>query len=388
MKDKGLLMLPGPTTVPPGVLQEMSTPMINHRGEEFSQLFAQVVQGLREILQTASSDILLFPAAGTGAMEAVIVNLFSPGDKVLVGDAGVFGARFAAIARNFGLDVETIRVERGADISPDMIENRLSRDKGKNIRAVIVTHNETSTGVTNNIRDISRARGNHPALLVVDAVSSLGALDLQMDNWDIDAVLCGSQKALMVPPGLAVVALRSRAWERVENSAMSKYYWDFELAKKYGKKGQTPYTPAISQLFALRRALAMIEREGLQQVFKRHSLLGRAARAGIKQMGLKLFAREEAASDTVTAFCVSREIGGDTLRMVLLERYGLTVAGGQQELKNKILRIGHLGFVGPLDIIAALGALEMSLAECGYNIELGRGVGAAQKIILEGGNVK
>ncbi|MGI5839430.1 MAG: pyridoxal-phosphate-dependent aminotransferase family protein [bacterium] len=376
---KELLMLPGPTMLPPAVRQAATGPMINHRGKAFADLFRTVTAGLQSILRT-EKEVLIFPAAGTGAMEAVIVNLFSPGDKVLVVEAGVFGSRFGRIAQTYGLAVETVPVEWGQAVNPDVIGERLNRDRTRAIKAVIITQNETSTGVTQDIRAVSAGRGRHPALLIVDAVSSLGAVELAADAWNIDVVLAGSQKALMTPPGLAFICLGDRAWAAAESASLPRYYWDLKAARAAAAKGQTPYTPAVSLLYGLQRALTMIAAEGVENVYRRHALLGRAIRAAVAAMGLELFADQRCASDTVTAVRVPEGVGVRELRQTLDAEFGVTVAGGQQALANKIIRIGHLGYVSLLDIVATAAALEMALARHAFAVSFGAGVGAAQKI--------
>lgn len=378
---KNWLMLPGPTMLPPGVRQAMAGPMINHRGKEFSALLRTTTAGLQSILRT-EKDVLIFPAAGTGAMEAVIVNLFSPGDKVLVVEAGVFGSRFGRIAQAFGLTVETVPVEWGRAAAPETIGERLARDRGQDIKAVIITHNETSTGVTQDIRAVGAACGRHPALFIVDAVSSLGAIELEADEWNVDVVLAGSQKALMAPPGLSIVCLGARAWKAAEQACLPRYYWDFRAAKTAAEKGQTPYTPAISLIYGLQKALELIAAEGMERVYRRHIQLGRAARAAVEAMGLQLFADKRCASDTVTAVRVPEGIIAGELRQVLATEHGVIVAGGQQALADTIIRIGHLGYVSPLDIVATVAALEMALACLGFPVSFGAGPGAAQKIFV------
>jgi len=380
MMKKEILMLPGPTMLPSEVLQAMAGPMINHRGKEFAALLRTITGGLQAVLRT-EKDVLIFPAAGTGAMEAVLVNLFSPGDKVLAVDAGVFGNRFGRMAQTFGLTVETLPVEWGRAVAPEAIAERLARDRDGTIKAVIVTHNETSTGVTQDVKAVGAARGRHPALLIVDAVSSLGAVELATDEWNIDVVLSGSQKALMTPPGLALVCLGERAWAAAEQARLPRYYWDLRAAKAAAEKGQTPYTPALSLLYGLQKALELIETEGRENIYRRHARIGRAARAAVQAMGLQLFADERCASDTVTAVRVPAGITVKDLRQVLQAEYGVIVAGGQQALADTIIRIGHLGYVSPLDLAATIAALEMALARLGSPVVFGAGVGAAQKIL-------
>lgn len=383
MKEKDYLMIPGPTYVAPRVLRALSAPMINHRGPEFAALFVEVTGGVKRVFRT-ENDVLIFPAAGTGGMEAAVTNLLSPGDHVLVGVMGVFGQRFAGIARAFGAEVEEIAVEWGKAVQPEEIRRRLERNPG--IKAVIVTHNETSTGVSLDLQGVAGVVREYPALLVVDAVSSLGALPLFADEWGIDVVVAGSQKALMIPPGLALVSVSPAAWEAHASARMPRFYWDFSACRKSAEKSQNPYTPAVSLWYALRESLEMIEEEGLDNIYRRHALLGAMARAGVRALGLELLVEDEkAASNTVTAVKAPAGIEVKPLRKVMQDRFGVTIAGGQARLEGKIFRIGHLGAVRPMDVVATIAALEMSLRELDYPVELGAGVAAAQKVWLEGG---
>ncbi|MCX7779937.1 MAG: alanine--glyoxylate aminotransferase family protein [Negativicutes bacterium] len=378
---KNYLMVPGPTTVPERVLQAMQRPVINHRGQQYETMLRDITAGLKRLFNTRH-DVLAFPAAGTGTMEAAIVNLLSPGDKVLVVSVGVFGDRFAEIAARFGAAVEKLDFAWGEAACPQKLAARLAADAGHEIKAVFITQNETSTGVVNDIKALAAARGSHPALFIVDTVSSLGATEFFMDEWGIDAACAGSQKALMIPPGLAFLAMNERAWAACEKSAMPKFYWDAQAAKKSLAKWQNPYTPPVSLLFGLAEALKMIEEEGAANIFARHRLIAKALRAGLRAMGLRLLAGDAAASAGVTAVCAPEGIAVKDIRKVMRERYGITLAGGQKKLEDKIFRIGHLGYVAVTDILVTLSALEMALTELGMSLELGAGVRAAQQVIL------
>ena len=384
MLKKEFLMVPGPTAVPERVLQAMQRPVINHRGKQYETMFAGISAKLQQIFQTRH-PVLTFPAAGTGVMEAAIVNLLSPGDKVLSVSVGVFGDRFADVAAKFGAEVERVTVPWGEAACADALRARLERDTAHEIKAVLLTHNETSTGVTNDIKKLAAARGNHPALLVVDAVSSLGATELRMDEWELDVVVTGSQKALMIPPGLAFLAMNERAWAAYETSTLPKYYWDAGEARKFLLKGQNPYTPPVSLLFGLEEALAMIEEEGLATVFARHIVLANALRAGLAALDLTLLAKGEAASCGVTAVCCPEGIEAKELQKRMREKFGITLSGGQKKLEGRIFRIGHLGYVAATDILVTLAALEMVLTELGAPVTLGAGVSAAQRVLLEVG---
>ena len=383
-QEKQYLHLPGPTPVPPRVLRALSEPMINHRGPEFKELFEEITVGVQKTFKT-QNKVLIFPAAGTGGMEAAIVNFISPGEKVLVASIGVFGNRFAEIAGRFGVQVEKIEFEWGTAIGAEQIATRLQADRDKEIKAVIVTHNETSTGVTNDLVAVRQAIGNHPALLIVDAVSSMGAVDLRTDEWDLDVVVTGAQKAYMIPPGLAFVSVSARAWEVAAKCTNYKYYWDLVSAQKYSEKSQTPYTPALPQLTGLRESLKMIHAEGLEQTFRRHALMRDMTRAAMRALGLSLLAPDEVASPALTAVFAPEGLEANRLRKIAREKYNVILAGGQQKLDNRIFRVGHLGWVQPLDIIAVVAAIEMVLLDGGYQIELGSGVRAAQKVWLDRG---
>ena len=361
------LRIPGPTPVPSRVLRAMSKPMINHRGPEFAELLNEISTGLKQVYQTLN-DIVIYPASGTGAMEAAITNCLSPGDKILSASCGVFGDRFTEIAQAFGANVEVIKSPPGKAVDPKEIAQKLEDDNKLEIKAVLVTHNETSTGVTNDLEAIAKAAGNHPCLLIVDAISSLGAIDLQTDNWKIDLVVSASQKALMCPPGLAFVSVSGKAWN--SKGKMPNYYWSFESAKKYLQKGQTPYTPAVSQFYALKESLRIIKEEGLENIFERHKRLASAFRAGVKAMGLELFAQENP-SDVITAIKVPFDVDVSKLISTMRKKYGIILAGGQKDLQGKIFRVGHVGYVSELDILETLSALQIALNECGHRTESG-----------------
>jgi aspartate aminotransferase-like enzyme len=379
-QEKQYLQLAGPTAVPPQVLRALSQPMINHRGSEFNKLYEEVTLGVQKTFKTENS-VLIFPAAGTGGMEAAIVNFISPGEKVLVASIGVFGNRFAEIATRFGVQVDKIDFEWGSAVNAEKITERLLADRDQEIKAVIVTHNETSTGVTNDLQAVRKAMGEHPALLIVDAVSSLGAVDLRTDEWGLDVVVTGAQKAFMLPPGLAFISVSDRAWEVAKKCTNYKYYWDLVSAKKYLDKWQTPYTPAISLLAGLRESLKLMHGEGLEPVFARHVRMRDMTRAAMRRLGLKFLAGDEVASTAVTAIFSPENIEANMLRKVINSKYNVILAGGQQKLDNKIFRVGHLGWVQPLDIIATVAAIEMALMDCGYDLELGSGVQAAQNVL-------
>lgn len=383
MLKKPCLMIPGPTNVPDRVLQAMHRPLINHRGPEYEAMFQRISLALGRVFQT-NQPVLVYPSAGTGMMEAAIVNVLSPGDKVLAVSIGVFGDRLAEIATRFGMIVEKIDVPWGHMADPQVLASRLAADNQHEIKAVLITHNETSTGVTNNLQALAAVCSGHPALLIVDAVSSLGAVELKMDEWQLDVVFTGAQKALMLPPGLGFLALSKKAWQAQAVSTSPKYYWDAVLLKKALAKWQNPYTPAVSLLYGLAESLTIIEEEGLAAIFRRHELIGQAIRAGVEALGLRLFAEQAAASNTVTAVVAPKGIEAKKIQKYMREVQGITLAGGQKQLENKIFRIGHLGYVVPTDGLLIIAALEMTLMALGMACPQGKGVTAVQDVLLQG----
>ncbi|NMA95543.1 MAG: alanine--glyoxylate aminotransferase family protein [Clostridiales bacterium] len=378
-RDK-LLMTPGPTNIPYKVREAMSRPMIHHRTEEFGFYFNQMNKGLKMVFQT-ENPVLTLASSGTGAMEASITNVFSPGDKVLIANGGVFGDRLVKIADRFGLDVVTMDIPWGQEVTGDDIEAILSSEKGEGIKGVLITHNETSTGVTNDIESIGNLLKDRDCLLIVDAISSLGGIDLQTDNWGVDIVIAGSQKAFMLPPGLAFVSVSQRAWAAVEKSTFPKFYFDFSAYRESLEKNTTPYTPAATLIIGASESLKMIKEQGLENIFARHENLAKACRAAVKALGLELFASENAASNLITSIKSPNEIDIERVRSILNLDYDIMVAGGQQHLKGKILRIGHMGYVDGFDLIKTLSALERALIKTGYDIELGTAVSAAQAVL-------
>jgi aspartate aminotransferase-like enzyme len=311
-----------------------------------------------------------------------VSNFVSPGDRVLVVSIGAFGDRFAQIAQRFGAQVEKLEFAWGTAADPAALADRIRADVNQEIRAVFVTHNETSTGVTNDIPALRAAVGGHPALFIVDAVSSLGAMPLETDNWNLDVVVAGSQKSFMIPPGLSFVCVSSRAWDVAAKCTNARFYWDLGKAREMAAKGQTPFTPAIPQVAALVESLRMIRAEGLPGIFTRHRKLREMTRQAVRALGLELLATDAVASAAVTSVLPPAGLEANALRKTLLERFNVVVAGGQGKLDNKIFRIGHLGYIQGLDIIAVIAALEMTLDICGHKVELGSGVRAAQEVAL------
>jgi len=337
--------------------------MINHRGGEFKEILYRVTERLKEFFQT-KNDVLLLTSSGTGGLEAAVVNTLSPGQKVLGVCSGVFGERFAEIAEKFGAEVKRLDFPWGKPADPQAVAQAL--DANPEIEAVLVTHNETSTGVTNDLASIAPVVKGRGKLLLVDAISSLGCIDLQTDAWGCDVVVTASQKGWMVPPGLAFVSVSQEAWEAHRRSRMPRFYWDFSLAKKYFEIGQTPWTPAISVFYALDTSLDLMAQEGLANIFSRHARVGQRTREGVKSLGLSLFAEESHASNTVTAVKLPEGIDGAKLLRKMREEHGIVLAGGQRELSGKIFRIGHLGWVTEQDIEVVLEKLKLTLTELGF----------------------
>ena len=358
------LRIPGPTPIPDEILNVLSRQMINHRGPEFAELIRRMTDILKEIFQT-KGDVLILTGSGTGGMEAAIVNTLSPGDKVLVVSNGFFGERFADIAEIYGAQVERLRFEWGSAADPEAVRQALAKDPG--VKAVLVTHNETSTGVTNDLAAISNVVKEFEKLLLVDAISGLGAIDLPADAWGCDVVITASQKGWMVPPGLAMVSVSEKAWQAQAEARMPKYYWDFAKAKQFlDEKGQTPWTPAISMFFALAAALELFQQEGLQNILARHARVGNKAREMVKSLGLSLFPQDRCASNTVTAVKASEGLDVKKLLGILREEHDVVLSGGQQRLEGKIFRIGHLGYVSEEDMEAVGQALRIALPQAGF----------------------
>ncbi len=363
------LRIPGPTPCPPDVLEAVARPMINHRGRLFADLIQRVSGRLREFFQT-KGDILILTGSGTGGMEAAVVNTLSPGEKVLAVSIGEFGRRFAAIARAYGAQVMPLDYEPGQAAQPEDIRRALGEDP--DIVAVLVTHNETSTGVTNPLREMAQAVREFDRLLLVDGVSSVGSIPVETDAWGLDVVISGSQKGWMVPPGLAFLSLSERAWQAQQRARMPRFYWDLAKHRDSLAKGQTPWTPALSVLFGLEVALERMAREGLEAIFARHAGLGQMVRDGVKALGLELLADERFASNTVTAVKMPPGIEAKALTRLLEEEFDVVLAGGQGNLAGKIFRIGHLGWVTEEDIRQTLTALERALPRLGYALPVYR----------------
>ncbi|MEQ9549453.1 MAG: alanine--glyoxylate aminotransferase family protein [Coleofasciculus sp. G3-WIS-01] len=383
MDNKLMLMIPGPTPVPEQVLLALAKHPIGHRSGEFSAIMAEVTQNLQWLHQT-QNDVLVLTVSGTGAMEAGIINFLSPGDRVLVGTNGKFGDRWAKMSAAFGLEVETITAPWGQPLDPEQFRQKLVADTDKTIKAVIVTHSETSTGVLNDLETINRYVKEHgQALIIVDAVTSLGAVSLPIDQWGIDVVASGAQKGYMVPPGLGFVCVSDKAWQAYETAKLPRFYLDLGVYRKAAKKNSNPFTPPVNLVVGLQTALRMMQAEGLDNIFARHQRLMQATRAAMEALSLPLFAPDIAASPAVTAVAPV-SIEAEQIRGVMKKRFDISLAGGQDHLKGKIFRIGHLGFVCDRDILAAIGALEATLRELGYeSMTPGAGVSAAARVLTE-----
>ena len=357
------LRIPGPTPIPEDVLQVLSRQMINHRGPEFQQLLLDATNKLKQLFQT-KNDVFLLTASGTGGLEAAIVNSLSPGDKVLSVTVGVFGERFGTIAEQFGAEVIPLRFEWGKAADADAVRKALQADP--KIKAVLVTHNETSTGITNDLGAISRAVKEFDKLLLVDAISSLGSINVPVDEWQCDVTVTGSQKGWMAPPGMAMVCISQKGWQAHANAKMPRFYWDFSKAKSYLEKEQTPWTPAVTIVFAFSVALDKMLKEGLDNVIARHARVAQTARDGVKSLGLSLFADERYASNTVTAIAAPEGLDVKKLNKIMREEHEIVLAGGQQTLSGKIFRIGHLGWVFEKDIENVISALKVALPRAGF----------------------
>ena len=373
------LFTPGPTQVPERVQIAMSNPIMHHRGQVFKQMYQEVIEDLRYFFQT-SGQILTLTASGTGAMEASVVNLLSRDDPVLTVSGGKFGERWTQLCQIYGADTHTIELPWGEAVDPADIKTFLI--KHPETKAVLITHSETSTGVASDVEAIAKiVRDYSGALFIVDSITSAGVLPFKMDEWGIDVAVTGSQKGLMIPPGLSVVALNDRAWSRVQTSDLPKFYFDFSKEKAAQENQTTAWTPGITLFMGLREALKMIREQGLENLWEKYALLAHATRQGVTAMRLDLFANSP--SDSLTSVKVPESIDGLKFIRHLREEYGITVAGGQAHLKGNIFRIAHMGYYDSLDMVAMASALEMTLADFGWEFEHGIGVSAVHKIFMK-----
>lgn len=375
------LRIPGPTPLPERVLRAMGQPMIDHRGPEFAALHREVSAGVREVFGTTSAQLLILSSSGTGSMESAVANLVSPGDKVVVCTCGVFGDRFADINRAFGAEVLQLAVDWGQPVEPSQLADLLAANPDAGI--VFLTHNETSTGLTNPLEGLARVAREAGRLVVVDAISSASSMPLEMDAWKLDVVLSGSQKGWMAPPGIAFAAVAEGAWETVERSRSPRFYFDWRSHRTWAEKGFTPSTPAVSTLFAVQEGVRILKEEGLANAYRRHRRVADATAAGLEAAGMTLLARDGYRSATVTAAVVPDGIAVEDLRKLLSSRHGVVIAGGRGNAKisERIVRVGHLGAVTEGDIVQVLWAIEQVLEELDHAPADGRTLAAAHNVL-------
>ena len=373
------LMAPGPTPVPSEVLLAMAQPIIHHRTPEYEALFVEVRAGLKRLVRT-SQEVIPLACSGTGAMEAALVTTLSAGDTVVVVSAGKFGERWLELGRAYGLEIIELTAPYGETVTAARLAETLAAHP--RAKAVLTQHSETSTGVLHDVRGYAAVTRGTDAILVVDAVSSLGIADLQMDAWGLDLVVSGSQKGLMLPPGLGFCALSDKAWAMNTTSRLPKYYFDLAAERRTVVKNEAHFTPAVSIVVGLRTVLEMLDREGLANVFKRHDRLARATRAGAEALGLGLFCKATP-SPAVTAVIAPPGLDSEQIVTAYSKTHNITIAGGQGEMKGRIFRLGHMGYAAEFDVIVALAALEQVLADLGQPVDFGAGVRGAQKVFAE-----
>jgi serine---pyruvate transaminase len=378
------LMTAGPTPLPPSVSQVMAEPMLYHRAPAFVEVYARVLERLKRVFGTGN-DVLMFAASGSGAMESAVANLARPGEPALVASCGKFGERWAELCDAYGARTVHFQAGWGSKVEPQELERQL--EQNPEAKAVFTTLSETSTGVVNDVQALTEVARRHGALMAVDAVSGLGAVPLPQDDWGVDVVVAGSQKALMSPPGLAFASPSDAALARAAETPGRRYYFDWQRTAEGQRKDppDSPFTPAVGLVRALDVALGLIEREGLEQVYERHRLLGRATRQAARALELELYGPDDDNANVVTAIKLPEGIDGAKVPKLMRDRFGVTIAGGQGKLKGKIARIAHCGYFGAFDIVVAISALELALRELGHELELGTGVGAAQQTFLEAG---
>jgi alanine-glyoxylate transaminase/serine-glyoxylate transaminase/serine-pyruvate transaminase len=364
----------------------MSQSLIDHRGPQFAELLKEVLAGLKRVFQTSTGEIILNPGSGTGAWESCVVNTLSPGDRVLGCVNGHFSVRFCDTASAHGIEVERLEIPYGASVPADMVEAQLRADAQRQLKAVLVLHNDTSTGVVTDIAAIRRAlnRADHPALLLVDVVSSLASMDFRFDEWRVDVALTGPQKGLMLPPGMAILAVSQKALKANQSAKCARYFWDWAPVLERNARGEFPYTPATALIFGLKESLAMLEEEGLDNVFSRHARLAEACRRAVKAMGLNLLAKKvEESSNTLTAVCMPEGFDADAYLAHAQKTLELPLGPGLGDVKGKIFRIGHLGSLNELELLGALAGVEMTLTSFGVPIPLGAGLAAAETYLLQ-----
>lgn len=374
---KPRLMTPGPAMVPEDVLLELARPVIHHRSDEAKQVIVEVAEGLKEVFHT-KNDVMILTSSGTGAMEAAVVNVVPPGGKAIVLNAGHFAARWGAICKAFGINAVMVDTEWGKPVDPEQVTEALRQHP--DAVAVFGTLSETSTGTGHPVQAIGEVVAKTDAVFVVDGISGVGAMECRQDEWGIDVLCAGSQKALMLPPGLAFVSVSPKGWAKIDAFESHCYYFSLKAARSKAKEFDTPYTPAHTLILALRTALRRIKEEGVEAVWKRHKLMSDACQAGVQALGLELFSARPA--EGLTAFLVPEGMKDSQIRGKMADRFGVATVGGQGKIKGKIVRIGHMGYTDELDVISALAALEMSLSELGLDVEPGKAVTAAQQVFL------
>ncbi|OZU87157.1 aminotransferase [Virgibacillus indicus] len=379
LADQQILRIPGPSPIPPSVQRAMSQPMIGHRGLETKELLQQIKPELKTVFGT-KQDILLIAGSGTAGLEAAVVNTVSSGDEVLVIVTGAFGDRFAKICNEYKTNVHRIDTAWGEAVNPDVIKDYLKSHSG--IKAVFATYCETSTGVLNPVDEIAKIVHTYSdALFIVDGVSCVGGVKTKMDDWGIDILVTGSQKAMMLPAGLTFLAVSQRAWKTIEENKQSRFYLDLKKYRDNLAKDSTPFTPALSLLFGLKQVLKLMQEEGLEEVYKRHQLMKEMTRSAFRALQIPLLTNDTAASPTVTAIKPG-DFRAEDLRRLLKKDFNLSVAGGQQHMKGEIFRIGHMGYCSPADVLQVISIIEIGIKKAGGNIELGKGTRAAQEIYL------
>ncbi len=382
MNRPEIILAPGPTPIPPEVLLAQGSPLVYHRGPGFGDLMRTVTSRLKELYRTRSADVLLFTASGTGGLESAIQNCFSPGDEVFVPLAGYFSDRWRQLAEAYGLTVRTIEYEWGTRIRPNDVASALANHP---VKAVLLTHSETSTGVIQPVRDLARVARDAGSLVIVDVVSSLGAVPFAFDDWGIDVAIGGSQKALSATPGLAFAAIGDRAWETARTAANPTFYFDWSISKQYAElpNPESPWTPAISVMQGLAAALDLYFQDGVDVAVARHEMLSRAVKEGVRALGLDLFGEGLEDNWTVTAIRAPESADADTICDAIRRDFGCVLAPGQGPLKGRVFRIGHLGYYSELDIVRGLAALEMTLEKLGHPVKRGAAVAAAEGVFLE-----
>ena len=375
---KHYLLSPGPTPIPNEVALAMSETMIHHRTPQFNKIFDEARQGLKKLFGT-NNDVLMLASSGTGAMEASVANLFSPGDKVLVINGGKFGERWLNIANAFGLNPVELEVEWGQAVKVDAVEKQLKAHP--DLKGVMIQASETSTTVLHPVKEIAKLTKNGP-LFLVDGVTAVGVVSIPLDEWGLDVLVTGSQKAMMLPPGLGFIALSDRAWETTKRATLPRFYFDLNLERKNQQKGSGAFTPAVSLIFGARASLEMMQREGLDRIYARHARMSRATRAAATALGLKLLA-PDSPSPAATGIYLPDGIDADQVLDYLRDHMNITLAEGQDQLKGKVIRIAHVGYMGAFDVITAVAALEMVLRKFGVELPFGKGVAAAQEVLME-----